>query len=69
MTTYKIGRDTNGNKVVKVKTPNLRAFSIQTLQDLPKTHRNGVTPDTQTEVARYVMNFGTKHQKNALGIV
>jgi len=32
------GLDVNGNKVVKLRFPNERAFSIQTNSNLPKTH-------------------------------
>jgi hypothetical protein len=33
------GRDTNGNKIVKLSFPNTRGFSIQTLGNLKETHR------------------------------
>ena len=32
------GLDVNGNKVVKLRFPNERAFSIQTNSNLPQTH-------------------------------
>lgn len=32
------GLDVNGNKVVKLRFPNERSFSIQTNSNLPKTH-------------------------------
>jgi hypothetical protein len=72
------GRDINGNKVVKVSFPNQRPFSIQTLGNLPKTHRifreydknEDITPtDVKTiedEIVAYIEEFGSKKQKQSL---
>jgi len=60
---YKIGRDKNGNKTVKVTHAGLRGFSIQTNGNLPRTHRDGVGSWTQGEVSEYVKNYGTEKQK------
>lgn len=68
MTTYKIGRDVNGNKVCRVKPQNGRGFSIQTNGNLIRTHRDGVGRWTQREVAAYVLQHGTEKQAVALGI-
>ena len=65
---YTIGRDTNGNKVVRVKTSGRRGFSIQTNGNLPQTHRDGVTVETDAEVCAYVAAHGTARQKRILGI-
>lgn len=62
-TQYKISRDKNGNKIVKVSRPGLRSFSIQTNGNLPKTHRDGVGEWTAGEVGEYVQSFGTEKQK------
>jgi len=57
-----IAYDRNGNKIVKIKIGNFRAFSIQTL-DLPLTHRNG--PDL-LEIRNWIRNHGTERQKEIL---
>ena len=68
MTTYKIGRDVNGNKVVRVSIPGERGFSIQTNGNLPRTERDGADNHwTPGEVAGYVKEYGTPHQKELLG--
>ena len=68
MTTYKIGRDVNGNKVVRVSIPGERGFSIQTNGNLPSTERDGADNRwTPGEVADYVKNYGTPRQKELLG--
>ena len=48
------GLDVNGNKVVKLRFPNERAFSIQTNSNLPQTHsilRGLKTPKDMLEVS------------------
>ncbi len=67
-TTFTISRDRNGNKTVKIKAGSTRAFSIQTLGNLPETHRRGVCNETQGEVSAWVRKFGTASQKSALGL-
>jgi hypothetical protein len=61
-----ISNDTNGNKTVKVKVEGHRAFSIQTLGNLPITHREGLNSYTKGEVVQYINKFGTEKQKNAI---
>jgi 16S rRNA C1402 N4-methylase RsmH len=67
-----IGRDTNGNKILKVTfRDKTRGFSIQTNGALPETHR--MTQDTfinhiaEGELNQYVKTYGTKRQKELLG--
>ncbi len=60
---FSTSHDVNGNKVCLVKPTNGRAFSIQTLANLPTTHRSGVNEKTAAEVANYVKTFGTKRQR------
>ena len=68
-TRYEISRDTNGNKVCRVKVDGFRAFSIQTNGNMPRTNRNGFSPSyTPNEVCGYVREFGTEAQKSALNI-
>ena len=67
MTTYKIGTDRNGKRIVKVQFQGERGFSIQTNQNLPDTHRNGVTYITDNEVSDYVKHYGTKRQREMMG--
>jgi hypothetical protein len=65
----KIAFDTNGNRIVKVSKDDLRGargFSIQTLGNLPMTHRDGVGSHTGGEMRVYLMKYGTKRQKEAL---
>ncbi len=66
MNSYKIGRDRNGNKVVKVVPANGRGFSIQTNGNLPLTHKRDVGTWTDGEVKRYVAAYGTVAQRKAL---
>jgi len=65
---YTTGRDTNGNKTVKVKCGSSNAFSIQTNHNCPETHSNGITEATAKEVYSYVEKCGTDRQKNLLDI-
>ncbi len=68
---YKLSRDTNGNRIVKIKNIGMgtRGFSIQTLGNLPRTHRNGLVKFvTANEVVNYVTKYGTDRQKQALEI-
>ena len=65
---YSIGRDKNGNKLLRVKTSGRGGFSIQTNGNLPQTHRDGVTSETDAEVCAYVRRHGTARQRRILGI-
>jgi hypothetical protein len=57
----RIGRDFNGNKIVKVKIPGGRGWSIQTNGNLPKTHSTN-HPDVE-EILDYIKTYGTHRQK------
>ena len=68
-------KDVNGNKCLSVKFEGFRAFSIQTLGNLPVAHK--ATFDSvdvaefakiKTEVILYLSKFGTKRQKIAAGL-
>ena len=74
-------RDINGNKTIKVSFPNGRAFSIQTLQNMPKTHsmRIGKKDDLgsisnsdlkiiEKELINYIEKHGSKNQKSRLKV-
>ena len=66
MINFSLGHDVNGNKVLKVKVPNKRQFSIQTLGQLPLTHKMRNTKDYETikaEMQMYLAYFGTESQK------
>jgi hypothetical protein len=72
--TYEMSRDQNGNRTCRVKPARLvgetfRAFSIQANSNLPETHRNGICSATPGEVAAYVKRYGTRHQREALGLL
>lgn len=65
--TYKMGRDVNGNKIVRVNPENgFRGFSIQTNGNLVDTDRNGVCDSTGAEVNLWVNKYGTDLQRQAL---
>ena len=65
---YTIGRDRNGNKLVHVTTSGRGGFTIQTNGNLPKTHRCGVTVETDAEVCAYVLRHGSDRRRRILGI-
>ena len=68
MINYKLGRDRNGNRVLKVRSVYFpKVILIQTNGTLPKTHADGIGPWTQSEVSQYVKTYGTKRQKQILG--
>jgi len=69
----RLSRDINGNKTFKVSGDEYRrGFSVQTLGNMPKTHR--MTNDTlvlhtaMNELVAYVKDYGTKHQQDLLNI-
>lgn len=62
----RISHDKNGNKTLLVKVEGQRGFSIQTLGNLPETHRYGVNPSTKGEVFSFIAEHGTKRQKELL---
>ena len=60
---YHTSRDRNGNKTLIITPKNARGFSIQTMGNLPKTHRHGVGDYTPEEVRDYVLKCGTARQR------
>ena len=69
MINFSFGHDVNGNKVLKVKVPNKRQFTIQTLGQLPLTHRMRSIEDFNTvesEVRVFVGYMGTQNQRDKL---
>ena len=69
MIILKLGRDRNGNKVLRVSRRGARGFSVQTLGNLPRVHRNGLDVDYATalsELRAYVAQYGTARQKELL---
>lgn len=66
----KISKDINGNKTLKIESVDTinesRGFSIQTLGNLPITHRDGICNATIAEVKVYIADHGTKLQKSKL---
>lgn len=65
---FTIGRDRNGNKILRIKPVRARGFSIQTNGNLPETARNGVCDATPHEVSAYVAAYGTPKQRAALAL-
>ena len=67
--TYRIDRDRNGNKILRIIPATARGFYIQTNGNLPRTHGGGYSSDyTPAEVRAYVAAHGTARQKAILGI-
>jgi hypothetical protein len=62
----KTGIDRNGNKVLRVTVPGERGFSIQTLGNLPRTHRDGVGHWSESEASSWVKQYGTKREQAAM---
>lgn len=75
------GRDLNGNRIVKLKFPNARGFSIQTnmgvlkkthyiSKGLPKKGIEGLTDkqlrEIEKECVAYIKSYGSKLQKTKL---
>ena len=61
-----IGFDRNGNRILRVKPITARGFSVQTLGNLPETHRNGIGEHTPGELRAYVSAHGTPRQNSLL---
>ncbi len=67
----KIKFDTNGNRCLLYESSDLagaRGFSIQTLGNLPETHRDGTGVYTDGEAKSYIQQFGTARQKELFGV-
>lgn len=62
----KMGRDINGNKIVKISFPGrgIKGFSIQTNGNLPETDRTN-EPNLY-EIVNYTLAFGTKREKQII---
>lgn len=58
-----ISKDVNGNKTIVIKMQDYRPFSIQTLGNLPVTHRGGINKFTISEISDYIDAHGTPSQK------
>jgi len=65
-THYKTAKDKNGNKVVRITPHTGRGFSIQTLGNLPTTHRDGVGAWTAEEIKAHVVKYGTAGMKSII---
>lgn len=63
MKTLRIDRTREGNRVLRVGVEGGRGFSVQTLGNLPRTHRDGVGPWTWGELADWVQRHGTERQR------
>jgi hypothetical protein len=63
-----MGRDTNGNRTLRISPPHGCGFTIQTLGNLPETHRDGITDRTGAEVLAHVTAHGTVRQRATLGL-
>jgi len=70
----KFNRDYNGNKTLSIKFEGHRAFSIQTLGNLPIAHASTGDVDSkvfakiESEVEAYLSQFGTRNQKQIAGL-
>lgn len=72
-----LGRDTNGNKVLRYKPDDgQRGFSIQTLGNLPQAHRmtqadmklRPVQVSLMRELRIYIRQHGTDRQRAVTGV-
>lgn len=68
----KLGRDTNGNKLLKVSfVDGTRGFSVQTNGNLPKTNsmskHDFIHSRAENELRGYIKEYGTERQKELLG--
>lgn len=66
MNSLRIGRTRDGNRVLRVGVEGGRGFSVQTLGNLPRTHRDGVGPWTFPEVRAWVSEYGTPRQREVV---
>lgn len=71
----KLGKDTNGNKVLKLESFDLngaKGFSIQTLGNLPKVHtmdnKNLDIKEALKEATTYISKHGTDIQKAKMAL-
>ena len=70
---FKLGRDVNGNKLLKVSFgKGFRGFSVQTLGNLPRVHKATYLEEisratAENELHAFVKEFGTDRQKDLLG--
>ena len=62
-TKFSIERDTNGQKLCRIRVPNERSFRIQTNQNMPRTHKVGICVITPYEFKAFVLSYGTDKQK------
>jgi len=72
------GRDSNWNSIIKLSYPNGKGFSIQTVQNMPKTHSikaMGMDRLTSKELniirgesINYIQKYGSKMQKEGLRV-
>lgn len=71
----KFSRDINGNKLLSVKTFNRRAFSVQTMANIPSAHRatsddlesnQALRAQVISELCDYIALAGTKLQQDSL---
>lgn len=67
-----LGRDINGNKLAKYSDGKSKGFSVQTLENMEKTHEMAKETLNQkiafAELYGYVAKYGTARQKDVLGI-
>lgn len=67
-TRYDIRRDVNGNKCCLYRPAKGKAFSVQTNDNMPETHRLGINPETPQEFAEYISSCGTDYQRDCLNV-
>ena len=67
--------DINGNKCLSIKFEGFRAFSIQTLHNLPISHKatfesvdTALLKQIESEVHTYLILYGTQAQKKKAGL-
>jgi len=63
-----LSRDRNGNKIVRFKPDHGRGFSVQTLGNMPRTHRDFDASTALSQLVAYVRQHGTDKPKDAIGL-
>lgn len=70
----KLSHDTNGNKICSlIGDQDRRGFSVQTLGNMPETHRMTYLDFNKTialnELNAYIKEYGTDREKDILGVI
>ena len=72
---FELSKDRNGNKICRYKPANGISFSVQTLGNMPETHRLhketpliGISTTVLNEFRKHILEYGTAKQRELLGL-